>query len=150
MEGNRKVERWRGSRLRRKNSSCRMNSPADTVSDVPLKRPLGLSIILVLLIAANIYGGTTVLLRWSEFLQQFPSLSPVSLAALGLSAVVSIIGRIGIWMWKRWAVILVTFMALLVLIMEIAFLGATLKTFRIPISYALLILFLWPVRTRFR
>jgi hypothetical protein len=114
------------------------------------RRPLGLAIILILLMILNALGAATVVLRWQDFLAQFPRLTPAALAALAGCAGAAILACAAIWQWKKWGIALVSILVIVVLVLEIHFLGPTFKTLRIPLSYGLLLVFIWPVRQRFR
>jgi hypothetical protein len=124
------------------------NNESDSKNEV--RRPLGLSIILIVLMILNTLGAATVALKWNDFLAQFPRLTPPALAALAACAGAGVVACLAIWLWKKWGLVLVSVLVVAVLVMEIYFLGPTLKTLRIPLSYGLLMAFAWPVRRRFK
>ncbi len=126
-----------------------MTASTSTNSSNP-GRPLGLAIILALLMILNAFGAATVVLRWQDFLAQFPRLTPPALAALAGCAGAGILACAAIWQWKKWGIALISILVIVVLVLEIYFLGPTFKTLRIPLSYGLLMIFIWPVRQRFK
>ena len=63
------------------------------------------SILLVLLLAGNIFAAYQLLTSGPEFLKRIPQLTPTGLNLLRFLPWLNLVSLAGIWFWKRWGVV---------------------------------------------
>lgn len=115
----------------------------------PQRRPLALTVVLLALIGLTLFGGFTAVTRRQEFLEQFPRFTP-ALWALYLAWVpVGITAKIAMLMWRRWGLWLTVVGAVFVAAIEL-YVGMGLKTLRVAIALALIVVLTRPHWQRFR
>lgn len=68
-------------------------------------RPVVFPILLVLLLAGNIFAACQLLASGAEFLKRMPQLTPAGLAVLRFLPLLNIVSLGGIWFWKRWGIV---------------------------------------------
>src|SRR5262245_60599012 len=87
------------------------------------RRPLGLSIVIILLTLANIFGFVSGLLHREETMAAYPAFTPLLWNAYLLCPLIGITARIGIWFWKKWGFWVTCFSAASILAIEFYTMG---------------------------
>lgn len=84
-------------------------------------RPIELVLMLILLLAGNIFAFTKITTHPTDFLNLYPKLNPNSLTVLKIIQILNIITIIGIWYFQKWGVWAALTLALTVIILDIYF-----------------------------
>ncbi len=115
------------------------------------RRPLGLTVIIVLLALANTFGGIYGLTHRLDFFSQFPRLTSPLWNVYLLCPFIGITAMIAMWFWRRWGFWLACLGAAVVFAIELYVMGPAVgKIYRVPLSLALLIFFIRPVWNQFK
>lgn len=83
------------------------------------RRPLALTLVLLALIAATLFGGFTAVTRREEFLAQFPRFTPILWASYLAWVPVGIAAKVAMLLWRRWGCWLTCIGALFVATIEL-------------------------------
>jgi hypothetical protein len=61
-------------------------------------------VVLVIVVASTLNAVRIALTQREEFLAVFPGAAGWPLAAMAIVAAVGIVGKVGLWFWRRWAI----------------------------------------------
>lgn len=112
-------------------------------------RPLGLTAVLVALIALTLVGGANALARRADFFGEFPRFTPALWAGYLAWVPLGIASKVGMLLWRRWGFWLTCVGAVFVAGIEL-YVGMGLKTLRVLVALALVVGLTRPHWPRFR
>ncbi|MBI3817160.1 MAG: hypothetical protein HY286_00600 [Planctomycetes bacterium] len=113
------------------------------------RRPLGFSVLLILLIVACTAGVTTASTHREEWLASFANMTPALFWVWIGCGIVNIISCLGMWMWRKWGFVLTLQNFALTAGLELYFSPPFGHVIRLPVVLALIIYFYRPHRARF-
>jgi len=102
------------------------------------RRPLGLSVLLVLLVVASAFGFYKVFTQRTEFFAEYPRLTPALWRCYLAIPALNLVSIAGLWSLRRWGYWLTCLILVLSLSIELYAMGLAPHVIRIPIVFGLI------------